>query len=325
MNQPQSARRPAEGEGRRKSLTRSWVAAAALVFVGVYSIGHTPGEVSRWLMALARSQYRSGETPQAFETLDAAQRWAPSDEGIANTRIAWHQLQGDRESALREIDALLEAAKDDRNAQMSLLIRRAELLQVMGRHREAIADANQYVEYEKAYNRPVNDRAANLSAFNTRGYFVARAAAENQATDEETGEALLEVASVLVYWHKHRHAHGAGSEYLYDRITYQSQELAYLDTYAYLQLAARDRAGALKNLNRCIGAGESLLELALNASRDSQQYAPMIQLAQGLQSALAVFYHHRSEVYFSIGNRADAQHDFQRAVELGYDKETGNW
>jgi len=318
-----AARRGANGKAPK--LSRTLVSAALFVFVGFYLLSGLPGEILRWKMAMARDQYNHENVEQAFETAESAQAWDPDNLNIAWTRLAWRQHQGDLEAALDELDALLDAAEGNRAVEIRILKQRASLLQQMRRHEDAIDDASRCVEYEEAFDRGHTDKRYNLNAYNMRGYTVARAAAAGRATAEQIRVSLVQMRDVLQIWDFHRLALGGESDDPLRRLEYQETELMYLDTFAYLRLAAGDKQRALRDFNRCIPMCDQLFATAVGYSQDSGYFRPMANLAAQLQQHKAVMLHHRGEAYFALGNRAAASDDFQAAKALGYDPAAGVW
>lgn len=283
-----------------------------------------PGEIGRWKLAVAREQYRRGQRDVAIESVDEALRWAPREEEVILQRLDWLDAQGNLQGALQVADAALKAHSDNVAAQMKLLQRRLSFLQRLGRHAEAIRDANQLVELGPEQPAgPHPDRLDRASLLNARAYTIARAAAAGEASQEQVINAIADMQTVLQAMGTQRDSDSWDD--LSFRLAYWEKELMYLDTLAYLQLAAGAPRTALRNFNRCVQMCEFLLPLWESYSGDGIDTLTTTRIRRGLLVHLAVILHHRGETFRALGNEEAARRDIETAKRLGYNRADDIW
>ena len=93
-----------------------------------------PEEVASWYEARAIEQDLEGDQPAAEATLARALEWYPDSPTALLRRAQWNMETGDYAASLRDCEQVLEGSSDDVAAQLT----RAEVLQHLGRHAEAI-------------------------------------------------------------------------------------------------------------------------------------------------------------------------------------------
>ena len=183
-----------------RGLSRSLIAMAFLAFVGLYVFRDFRGEIGRWKMAAAERLHDQQQIDEALLVAQDAQRWDPDNFQFTRKRVNWLQQHSDLPSALAAVDALLESVRGDDRQTAAVLIMRADLLQSMDRHREALADSEKAFELQKVARKPDGDLPYDPSAVNTRAYFIARARAAGHASDEQVGQALNEMRELIRIW-----------------------------------------------------------------------------------------------------------------------------
>ncbi|MHB8862083.1 MAG: hypothetical protein ACYC6N_06750 [Pirellulaceae bacterium] len=111
------------------------LATIALVTVPVVVV-EWPREISRWYVASATELALSGEYAAAVARLDQALRWDDSQPQLYLTRARYKLEAGQWQSGLEDCDRVRRLVPDD--AAVGEL--RSQLLQHLGRHREAVAE-----------------------------------------------------------------------------------------------------------------------------------------------------------------------------------------
>lgn len=316
---------------RQSILLRAAVFTSLALFMFMTACGWDIGEhISNWRFALGLG----GEGQTAEEALrqsDAALRWDPDNAQILLSQIALYRRQGDLETALAKTQQLIDATPTFSEEHFTALNQRADLLQVLGRHQEAIAEADKMVALaEQASSRLASRGSAESmlhSMRNTRAYFIARAAADQKAAPEEKptakqkGEAQEEMLTVL---REMRAAYRGGSQNLSAKMLHWESELSYLDTLAYLRLYSGNPM-ALRDLNRCVDQCEYLVQLWQSVAADRIEFAALANMGQRLEHSYAAILHHRGEALALAKNYEAAQRDKKLAEQFGYNPKLGNW
>ena len=310
---------------RSRNIVPSLFGMFLLNFILLYALSDIPGEIGRWKMAAAEKQLHQGEFEQAIATADDAISWDPDNVRFLQTRINWLQGHGDAEEAKAAIDQLLAEADDDRNVAAQLLFQRAGLLQSMGQHAQAVADANKAFEYANVTRKPSDDGTYDPEVLNGRAYIIARAAAASQVSDEELGKAYEDMRELVRFWHVNLDSFVEETGSLGPSLNFQYNELMFLDTFAYVRLYAGEPQDALRDFNRCLAMCDHLTALAKNNARNLGEGETMRRRVRQLKETRAVVLHHRGEAYRQLGNSAAANADFFAARRLGYDPKSGVW
>ena len=317
-----NANRP---EQRPRGLSGSLIGMALLVFIGLYVLRDFRGEIGRWKMATAEHLHNQHQVERALAAARDAQRWDPDNIQFARKQVAWLRENNDLFGALETLNTLLASVQGDDRQTSTVLIMRADLLQAMGSHEEALVDSEKAFELLNVARTPNAGGPYNPSAVNTRAYFIARARAARQANDKQVGQALVEMQELIQFWDVNLNSLSSGSASPASKMEFRIAELMFLDTYAYLRLQARDLQGALYDLNRCVAMTDHLLALAESESSRLGQYAVMQEYAAQLREHKAVIIAHRGAAYRALGNPAAADADDEIARELGFSPQVGRW
>ncbi len=325
MARPTPTRRPGPEPGRIFIL-RSIIVIAVTLFLLISSCGWNIGEhISNWRFALGLGG-EGQTTAEEIQQSDAALRWDPDNAQILQTQIALYQQQGDLEMALAKAQQLIDATPTFSEEHFTALKLHTDLLQILGRHEEAITEADAMVALARQASPLLasggSDGSLLHTMLNIRAYTVARAAAAGKATDAQLGEAQKDMLGVLHGQHSAGIGRTGGD--LAAKMLHWERELMYLDTLAYLRLSARNPE-ALRDLNRCVEQCEYLFQLWLSVAADRIEYATLANMGQRLQQHYAVILHHRGEALAKAGNREEAQRDKHLAKQFGYDPKLGNW
>ena len=332
-NTPQTAGNNAEGAAsgaaNSPNISRGIFGAILLVFIGMYMLRDIPGEIGRWKMAGAQKLHYQQQDERALAVAADAQRWDPDNSLLIETRVAWLRQQGDLSAAIDVLDNALDYAQTNKELQFRLLFTRADVLQAMNRHGEAIDSANEACELIKAARNPSEKgKNYNPQAINHRAYVIARARAAGFGSDQQLGEAREDMQELIRFWDVNLDAfksHAASSEAM---MNFRVTEVSYLDTHAYVVLQAggeHQARAALLDFNRCIEMCDHLMALAASQSTELGQSATMRQFMFQLQENKAVIIAHRAEANLALGNKIAAKLDAITAKELGYNKQTGTW
>ena len=310
----------------RRGLTRSLILFAFIAFFGMYMLRGIPGEVARWKMAAAEDLFFAERFDPAFAMAADAQRWDRDNVFFGTEQARWNRQTDNLSAALESLNATLETANGDKDATAELLIQRADLLQAMDKHTEALADVEKVFELLKLARSPSDENKRYVpQRVNTRAYFIARARAAQQASDKQLGEALEDMRELMRYWDVNLNSTRLHDVSPIGKMQFRVTELGYLDTYAYLRLLNREVGPALHDFNRCIAMCDHLMALAVSLSSDTRYSAEMQSFLYILRDHKAVILYHRGQTHELLQNDAAAIADFQAAKLLGFNKKLGRW
>ena len=296
---------------------------AFVVFISLYVLRDYRGEIGRWKMAAAEKFHNQHDIDQALAAASEAQHWDPDNIQFTRKRVDWLQKHEDLPAALEAVDDLLESVQGNSAQTSAVLIMRADLLQSMKRHKEALADSDEAFKLQGVGRTPSDNKPYSPSAVNTRAYFIARARAAGQASDEQVGQALVEMQELIRFWDVNLDSVSSSSPT--SMFEFRVAEIMFLDTYAYLRLYAGDHQRALFDLNRCVEMTDHLAALAESESAELGQSPMMQEYVSQLPDHKAVIVAHRGAAHRMLGNTAAANADFQTAAELGFNPRRGLW
>lgn len=242
-----------------------------------------PREVALWYLIAAQEDRAAGKSDKAYDHLHDAMRWSPKNAGMLLQRAAWRLEDGQAEAALTDAHAAVELAPDTYTA----LLVRAQILQQLDRHAEAIQDWKAIDRLSQTHGIP--SRAQSLN-----GLAYARAVGKL-----DLDEARKNVAQALEL------APG---------------EPAILDTRGYLWHLQGDNEKALPDMDVAVTGMED--ELTRIKSRPAERQRSMLSADVDLdginrpEQGVAVVRYHRALVLKALGREKDAQKDLNRAREL---------
>lgn len=268
-----------------------WVggALALLVVFAPSAITLLRHSASAVYLKRAAQEYLQDEISTSLTFVEKAVAWLP-DDPVPLYRRGWIKLQaGDLTGSLDDFNDVLKLSPHFAAGYAA----RADVLQRLERHREALADI------DKAVNLFPRDHAEIL---NQRAY--ARALAN---TELEKGLKDIELAMQLSHTEPVSH---------------------FLDTKGFLHHLLGDQEQALADFEKAISLQHEKLGQMEKESRKITPAAQQRRLEHDLKLELArqslgVMLHHRSLVYEKLGDPARAEQDQKKAEEFGYDPAKG--
>lgn len=300
-------------------------------------------DANEWKLAKARLAKTKPEF--ALQLVDEVLKSDPRNLQAHDLRVAL-LINSDRtQEAIETIGQLLKDSETPQPQRQRSLEVRAELLQRVGKHREAISDAAAALKIAEssATGSESDQLLALMRPRNNYAYVIARAAAAQAADRQQVADAQrnmqqvfagLEVArrenrlpeSEPPWWWKLLFGSPTRNEPL-DRlaqIQFWQIEAGFLDTAAYVELAAGNAPAALRDFNRVLQLCATL-ELQLREHAATLTAEQRGQLQSALKQAQIVARHHRGETLIALGNRVEGERDMQLAVRQGYSRENGDW
>ncbi|MCC7086776.1 MAG: hypothetical protein IT427_17385 [Pirellulales bacterium] len=289
--------------GRRPKVSlkaKRWLLIAVLVAVVIPAVfgrdilNFGRSKLAEWLSAQAFQKYYAGDLDGALAGLNQAIEWSPSDWKLYFYRALWREKGNDLDASLADFSKSIELLSNNKiskvRRRMPLLLSKTYSMRAwvyvrLGRQAEAMSDANRSVQY-------VRD-AENLNA---RAYARAILGIELEA-----GLADVETALKL-----------------------DGDRPNMIDTRGYLlHLLDRDKE-ALEEMGRAIEITENdKRNLMRQQFRAANGRVFLLRELQELDESLAVMYHHRQLIYRKLGQDSEADQDFRRAEQLGYDPAKG--
>jgi tetratricopeptide (TPR) repeat protein len=300
-------------------LLRTLLGLVSLLILLLYVF--TPNE-SAW--KLAQAQRASSHPAEALEYVDEVLARNPKNVEAIQQQIELLGRLGKTEAAIRAANGALVITPLPPQVRLAFLQQRADLLQRIGQHRAAMRDAQEVLDISRS-SAPTKDRDELLALMpprNFHAYVIARAAAAGQASRDEVAAAQRDMQQVFAGLELMRRQHEPANEL--QQSTIREAEVRFLDTAAYLELAAGNLPAALRDLNRALLLCE-LLEAML--ARNARQLSPEShqQFQRSLQTLRAVALHHRGEVLLALGNKRGGELSIEVAQRQGYSRANGTW
>ena len=241
-----------------------------------------PREIALWHLIAAQEDRAAGQKNEAYDHLQDAAGWSPKNAGLLLQRAAWRLEDGQIEAALTDANAANELAPDNYTA----LLVRAQILQQLDRHAEAIQDWKTIDRLSQT--RGIPDRATALN-----GLAYARAVGKL-----DLGDALKNVNQALEL---------------------APQEPAILDTRGYLLHLQGQSEQALPDMDAAVKGMEADLPRQKSPPAASRSVLSADIDLDGLnnpEQGVAVVRYHRALVLKALGREKDAQADLDRAKKL---------
>lgn len=257
--------------------------AMILLVVGPCAFRQAPLEMARWHVARAIQQREAGDKEGAWASLDRAMAWDAENPANFLRRARWHKADGKYEAALDEILKADLLVPDN----FAILSQRADALQLLGRHAEAVEIWKAIDRLSIAGGNPPRVQAQN-------GLAYARAvgnleldealAGINQALESDpTDAAMLDTRGFILY-----------------------RQGKYQEALADMEPAVKQVELAMKQAERVPGTLERVIDYS--------------ELSDGMlanmRQATAVIRYHRALVYEKLGRHAAAKLDRSRAKVL---------
>lgn len=234
-----------------------------------------PAEIAAWHLAAAQEDRAAGKNHQAYDRLADAMRWSPQQPGLLLQRAAWRLEDGQADAALTDANQAAEVRPKDEN----VLMLRAQILQQLGRHAEAIADWKALDRLSLTRGSP--DRAKALN-----GLAYARAVGKLELKD-----ALKNVEESLT--------HAKGDPFI-------------LDTRGYIYYLQGEHGKALADLDQAVKGVEAVGSGTIRQPPSDIDLSGITTPEQGI----AVVRYHRALVLQALGREDDAKKDLDRARQL---------
>lgn len=281
------------------------------LFLGIYAFLEAPREIGRWHMAAANEFWVEAEIAslkgdssraaenreQAFAKLDDALKWSVDEPNWVLQRAKWRLEAGQLDEALADCNTLLSQRGDE----PALLLARMEINQQLGRHADAVKDAELVNAISKTSGIPSRG-----DALNTLAYVKAVA-------NVDLKEALIEAEECVA------DATAAAQREPNDinaKLTLALRQ----DTRGFLQYQLGHYAPAYKDIDAaCKGMDEMLRDTSasFDAKRRGLPDPRMLDiLLASRKKASAVVIYHRALVHEKLGHSAAAAADRKRVREL---------
>jgi tetratricopeptide (TPR) repeat protein len=276
-----------------------WMLGFALLVVAPVIAVNYHAEVSRWKVAAALEAWERGDATGGEQLLQEALRWDPQNPQVPLVRA---QRLADNKDYAGALEMLEKASEHGATVSTFVL---AEFLTKAGRAKEAVAlfdpairalrvaDSETVFEFlHKAY------RGNLASLLNMQAYLRAVGNFELEAALEQIEEAL---------------------SYSPDK----RSRTALLDTRGFIRWRKGEYAEALADLNVSVEQAEQELKEALSpkagVGRKSVTPADLRHEKEQLTKPVAVIRYHRALIHQSLGDEAQAEKDFARVRELGFE------
>lgn len=266
------------------------------IFLGFYAYWEAPTEIGRWHLAAAREFWREADygeiqgnlsqvsenRQKAFAKLEDALAWSSEEKSFLFQRAQWKLDSGRYEDALLDSNRLLERFPDE----LALLRLRAMTFHLLGRHAEAVKDAQRIDNLSETSGIP-----SRATALNELAYAKAIGKIGLDSALQEINDALK----------SEKHA-------------------AFLDTRGFIyyqmgkyELALKDLDPAVNELERIITFLDANSAQLRRVSPDIRKYEIDIRTRN---QDIAPVYYHRALVHEKLGHAAAAAADRQRVREL---------
>jgi tetratricopeptide (TPR) repeat protein len=251
------------------------ILAALLILLLPAAVIFGPPEIAAWHLAAAQEQRAAGNKDAAYDRLQHAHRWSPGSAGVLLQRAAWRLEDGQTEDALADADAAAELRPDE----FRILSLRAQILQHLDRHAEAIQDWKTIDRLSQTRGTPERPTALN-------GLAYARAVGK---LDLQEGLQNVEEALKI-----------------------RPNEPAILDTRGYLLYLLGEYDKAIVDMDAAVKGIEDARPSPIRHPPDDIDISRVNTHEQGI----AVIHYHRALVLKALGREADAEQDLRRAREL---------
>ncbi|MGY8767465.1 MAG: tetratricopeptide repeat protein [Pirellulales bacterium] len=293
---PFSAEEPPPKPARRINLFSQvkWIVLALILMV-IVSSSLQLTDVSTWYRAAAVEHLESGDKEQALESAAKAIEWSPENPALRIWYAEFFCELEEYDKAEEQINKSQELAPQS----MQVLSHKSSFLLRLGKHKQALADADEVV----AASREGSDVHLH-QALNTRAYMIA------QALEDEYEEADLE----------------QGLKDIEEAITIVLKNASYVDTRGYLKYFNDDLDGALIDLNYSINELEAEYNTILKENEDKAIQSIYTKSEIELRKeTLSVLYHHRAAVLKKQGETEAAEKEEQLSKEYGFNRMKGIW
>jgi hypothetical protein len=308
MQEPAEAVKPvsidsAEAAPRSQSSAVVWlvVLAAATIVLGPLLGAGLHQERARWRIAAGLEHWLNNDLPAALAELDAAAQLAPDLTQIYALRSQWRLYAGDYAGALADAEQVLNASpRSMRGVQL-----KGDALVYLGRASEAAALWAEFAPVPRSQYD-----IADPTLLNGVAYYRALGEQNLDTAWAEINAALKQLNQM--------------SEFARSQEAWRSSQVAFLDTRGYLRYLRRDYHGALEDLNPAVfGAERQRQEQLLD--RTTAVRMGMIDprvvewQLKDVNRTVAVIRYHRALALDALDRGEEAQKDYRRVRELGFE------
>lgn len=274
---------------------------ALIVFVLLQQI---PSEIARWYRAAAIEQWTQGHKEQARETLNDSLRWQPGSLYVPRVLAVWEKEEKNYVKALEYLDTCLESIPKD----TSLLMERAELLQLLDRPAEAIAIFKAINAQSIASGLPAREIALNALAY-------------SQAVGNlELPEALTNINSALEILETFPATEK-------DQTAAATSKLMCLDTRGFILYRLGKFDEALKDMDAAVAGlnadpiSSTLIASSKDADESKDAKAPRLKAPKTpdvatVKKGIAVIFYHRALVLKELHQEDKANDDLKIVKRL---------
>jgi tetratricopeptide (TPR) repeat protein len=263
------------------------IAAAILLVAGPLLGGGLHYERARWRIAAGIERWLDDDLPTALEHLDAAIALAPDYARAYELRGQWRIFAQDYAGALQDAEKVLEF---DPTSQSGFHLK-ADALVYLDRANEAMQAWNEYAKLEKETLGEVQPVTLNGVA-----YYRALANTRLLQAQDEINKAIEELGP----------------------------DPALLDTRGFIRYRLKQHRAALEDIDPAV--------IAVERMRDEQRHQAKTGVGRSildprtaewelklLDRNVAVIRYHRGLVYEALGRATEAERDFRRVRELGFE------
>ena len=329
-----SSRTPREAPKKAAWFPWTSILLVSGLMLGVYAVLEYPREIGRWHLAAANEFWTEAEIAalpggdpvreaenraQAFAKLEQALSWSPGDWRTLLRRARWNSEIGKHESALADCNQVMNQIEKG-----SLLGMRMDIYQQLGRHAEAVKDANQLDANSLISGKPPRGEALNNLAYAKALGKIDLPKALQQA-DESVRSALEEIEQNKMddeaqgfltrsfeafFGVDHRARDAAAQEQLCLRH----------DTRGFVHYQLGHYVEALSDLNAAADGYTALLdERDISLQKLKRAYPDPRSLELEVykkKRAAAIVLYHRSLAHEKLGHSFPAANDWNRARKL---------
>jgi tetratricopeptide (TPR) repeat protein len=276
-----------------------WMLGFALLVVAPVIAVNFHAEVSRWKVAAAIEAWERGDATTGEQLMQEALQWDPQNPQVPLVRS---QRLADNKDYAGALKMLEEASKRGANVSPFLY---AELLTKAGRPKEAVALFDPAI------------RALRVADSETVFEFLHKAYRGNLANFLNMQAYLRAVGNIEL---------DTASEQIEEALSYSPNKrsrTALLDTRGFIRWRNGDYSEALADLDVSVEQAEEELKEALSPQaalgRKAVTPADLRHEKEQVKKPVAVIRYHRGLIYQSLGDEAQAEKDFARVRELGFE------
>lgn len=240
-----------------------------------------PGELQQWRVATAEEQRLNGDREGAMRLLNEDIQRNPSNIELRRIKSQWLLADKRYQDSLTEVNQIIAWRSDD----VSAYALRSQIFHAMGEHGKAVEDCKKILSFDAVSAGPSRAQALNQLAY-------ARALANIEIDD-----GLVDIT---------------------EAIRRTGENFPMLDTRGFLYYRNGDLDRALKDLDWAVKfAEDSALVDAGQLPIADRRYKKLADQEEA--AMLAVIRYHRGLVHAARKDQTQAEADFRRVRELGFE------